>query len=103
MKAAGSEAASSSSQVQENVGGQDSALIVDSQKSRRGFSPAVLQEFILESLSFKSMNFREQDIEEAHGSSFDWIFKDKLDDEHPSFSNWLSTAELGNVYWSKFI
>ncbi|KAK7906440.1 hypothetical protein PG985_016446 [Apiospora marii] len=71
----------------------------NSQTPSRGFNPGVLQDFILESLSFKSMAFREQDIEQAHGTSFDWIFKDQADDSHPSFSKWLSTTELGNIYW----
>lgn len=64
-------------------------------------SKAILQDFILESLSFKSMNYREQDIEQAHGSSFDWIFTDQTGDSHPSFSDWLSTNNLGNIYWSR--
>ncbi|KAK8137397.1 hypothetical protein PG984_005337 [Apiospora sp. TS-2023a] len=65
----------------------------------RGFDQGVLQDFILESLSFKSMAFREQDIEEAHGTSFDWIFHDQAGDSHPGFSEWLSTTKLGNIYW----
>ncbi|KAK7952869.1 small s protein [Apiospora saccharicola] len=65
----------------------------------RGFNQGVLQDFILESLSFTSMAFREQDIEEAHGTSFDWIFHDQAGDSHPSFFKWLTTAELGNIYW----
>ncbi|KAK8860141.1 hypothetical protein PGQ11_010875 [Apiospora arundinis] len=72
---------------------------LDSQKPTRGFNKAILQDFILESLSFKSMGFREQDIERAHGTSFDWIFNDQVGDSHPSFSEWLSTTKLGNIYW----
>ena len=80
----------------------DKSIVSESQKPRRGFSEAILRDFILESLSFKSMNYREQDIEQAHGSSFDWIFRDQPGDSHPSFSKWLSTASLGNIYWSRF-
>jgi hypothetical protein len=70
-------------------------------KPARGFNKAILQNFILESLSFKSMGFREQDIEQAHGTSFDWIFNNQAGDSHPSFSEWLSTTKLGNIYWSR--
>ncbi|CAM1505787.1 Fc.00g114240.m01.CDS01 [Cosmosporella sp. VM-42] len=79
--------------------GPKKSTVSGSQGTRRGFSEAILRDFILESLSFKSMNYREQDIETAHGSSFDWIFDDRVGDPHPSFSEWLSTTNLGNIYW----
>ncbi|KAK8036078.1 hypothetical protein PG993_008692 [Apiospora rasikravindrae] len=77
----------------------DTPTTPNSEKLPRGFNREVLQDFILESLSFKSMAFREQDIEQAHGTSFDWIFHDQAGDSHPSFSEWLSTTKLGNIYW----
>ncbi|KAK8063115.1 hypothetical protein PG997_015212 [Apiospora hydei] len=80
-------------------GNADNPTIPDSPKLPGGFNKGVLQDFILESLRFKSMAFREQDIEQAHGASFDWIFHDQAGDSHPSFSEWLSTTELGNIYW----
>ncbi|KAK8012236.1 hypothetical protein PG991_009611 [Apiospora marii] len=95
-------ATASPQEVQGNTGTEvevASSTVPSSQTPSRGFNPGVLQDFILESLSFKAMAFREQDIEEAHGTSFDWIFKDQADDSHPSFSKWLSTTELGNIYW----
>ncbi|KAK8054433.1 hypothetical protein PG994_009500 [Apiospora phragmitis] len=83
--------------------GADTAAISGMQTPPRGFNKGVLQDFILESLSFKSMAFREQDIEQAHGTSFDWIFHDHAGDSHPSFSEWLSTTKLGNIYWNRTI
>ncbi|KAK8117996.1 small s protein-like protein [Apiospora kogelbergensis] len=63
------------------------------------FNEGVLQHFILESLRFKSMDFRAQDIEEAHGTSFDWIFNHQASDSHPNFSEWLATTKHGFIYW----
>ncbi|KAF3769756.1 hypothetical protein M406DRAFT_284211 [Cryphonectria parasitica EP155] len=71
-------------------------------------SQGLLQDFILESLQFKSMNYREQGIAQAHGSSFEWIFNESSVAGHSaaaggmenlSFPKWLSTSELGNIYW----
>ncbi|KAK7958986.1 uncharacterized protein PG986_003840 [Apiospora aurea] len=80
-------------------GSADNPTIPDAPKPPGGFHKGVLQDFILESLRFKSMAFREQDIEQAHGTSFDWIFHDQAGDSHPNFSEWLSTTGLGNIYW----
>lgn len=80
----------------------DNPVVPNVQKLPRGVSEAVLRDFVLESLSFKSMNYREQDIEQAHGTSFDWIFNDQPGNSHPSFSEWLTTNNMGNIYWSRF-
>lgn len=68
-----------------------------------GLRGRLLEEFILESLSFKSMSYREQDITHAHGTSFEWIFSEQRGDgaERLSFSKWISTEDLGNIYWSE--
>lgn len=68
-------------------------------------SKELLQEFVLESLSFQSMESREQDVAKAHGNSFDWIFNsagspDPVND--PRFTEWLSTDNLGSIYWSEY-
>ncbi|PSR83216.1 hypothetical protein BD289DRAFT_483467 [Coniella lustricola] len=81
----------------------------------------LLQDFLLEALRFKSMEYREQGIAQAHGDSFEWIYKkpekvaaagvrdktpgqnespgQKQMDETVNFRRWLSTTELGNIYW----
>ncbi|TQV99489.1 small s protein [Cordyceps javanica] len=77
----------------------DRSAVSGTKKTARGFNKAILQDFILESLRFKSMGYREQDIEQAHNTSFDWIFNNQASDSHPSFPEWLSTTKLGNIYW----
>ena len=67
-------------------------------------SKRLLQDFILESLSFQSMESREQDVAKAHGNSFDWIFNsagDRPSVSGPRFTDWLSTDDLGSIYWSE--
>lgn len=73
-------------------------------RAAAGPSIELLQDFILESLSFQSMESREQDVAKAHGNSFDWIFditgsRDSAND--PRFTEWLSTDNLGSIYWSE--
>lgn len=51
------------------------------------------------------MESREQDVAKAHGNSFEWIFnntgsRDSVDD--PKFTEWLSTDNLGSIYWSEY-
>lgn len=77
----------------------------DKPQNKPGRAPSreLLQDFILESLSFQSMESREQDVAKAHGNSFDWIFnstssRDSAND--PKFTEWLSTDNLGSIYWS---
>jgi hypothetical protein len=51
------------------------------------------------------MESREQDVAKAHGSSFDWIFNgagDQPPSGGPRFTEWLSTDELGSIYWSEY-
>ena len=73
-------------------------------RAKPGPSKELLQEFILESLSFQSMESREQDVAKAHGNSFDWVFsagsRDSVND--PMFTEWLSTDNLGSIYWSEY-
>lgn len=50
------------------------------------------------------MESREQDVAKAHGNSFDWIFnstrsRDSAND--PKFTEWLSTDNLGSIFWSE--
>ena len=66
---------------------------------------SLIQDFILESLSFKTMKDREEEVAEAHGSTFDWIFEqEKAPSKDGSalgdkFMRWLSTDEVGSIYW----
>lgn len=79
-----------------------------SQQNRHGRvgqvpSKGLLQDFILEGLSFQSMESREQDVAKAHGNSFDWIFDNagsRNSVSGPGFTEWLSTDDLGSIYWS---
>lgn len=81
----------------------ESSTSVNSTAAQSDLRVRLLEEFILESLSFKSMSYREQDITPAHGNSFDWIFGEHTGDdaERLNFSKWISTDELGNIYWSE--
>ncbi|KAM3485483.1 hypothetical protein MY8738_001249 [Beauveria namnaoensis] len=69
-------------------------------------SPDILNDFILEGLAYKSMHDREEEVAEAHATTFDWVFADEpsvRDGNDPatkhSLKNWLSTAESGPIYW----
>ncbi|KAL2287693.1 hypothetical protein FJTKL_05059 [Diaporthe vaccinii] len=71
-------------------------------RAAAGPSKELLQDFILESLSFQSMESREQDVAKAHGNSFDWIFDitgSRGSANDPRFTEWLSTDNLGSIYW----
>ncbi|KAM3500258.1 hypothetical protein MY10362_006562 [Beauveria mimosiformis] len=69
-------------------------------------SPDILNDFILEGLAYKSMHDREEEVSEAHATTFDWVFADEPSvrdggsraTKH-SLKNWLSTAESGPIYW----
>ncbi|KAF3022571.1 hypothetical protein E8E14_013229 [Neopestalotiopsis sp. 37M] len=67
-------------------------------------SSSILVDFILESLSFKSMKNREEEVADAHSNTFDWIFKYSFGDVGEGrfgdqFSRWLQSDELGSTYW----
>ncbi|KAI1857228.1 uncharacterized protein JN550_013411 [Neoarthrinium moseri] len=76
-----------------------------SEQDTSGRNPTgILIDFILESLSFKSMKTREEEVAEAYGDTFDWIFKyqsSKEGDAHlgDRFTSWLSGSDLGSIYW----
>ncbi|KAH8700508.1 hypothetical protein BGW36DRAFT_425332 [Talaromyces proteolyticus] len=61
----------------------------------------VLQDFILESLSFSSMKDREEGVDAAHDKTFEWIFDPdpKINTEVDSLSNWLQTDSADGVFW----
>ncbi|KAF4447164.1 hypothetical protein F53441_9309 [Fusarium austroafricanum] len=65
----------------------------------------LINDFILESLSYKSMHDRESQVTEAHAKTLDWLF-DNSPIEQPirqcfrdSFISWLSGSDLGPTYW----
>lgn len=86
---------------------QDDPLSADAETmtlSASSTPASVVTDFILESLSFKSMKNREEEVAEAHRNTFDWIFKYSFGDASGSelgdqFTKWLQTGELGNIYW----
>jgi hypothetical protein len=59
----------------------------------------LLQDFILENLSFASMRDREEDVAEAHHKTFEWIFTDENSTRVGSnFLQWLKEDNEG-IYW----
>lgn len=77
------------------------------QRTPRPAPAGILQDFILESLSFKSMTDREDEVADAHGNTLSWILEeghptDELKNAHSiAFNKWLQTDELGSIYWSE--
>jgi energy-coupling factor transporter ATP-binding protein EcfA2 len=65
----------------------------------------LINDFILESLSYKSMHDRESQVTEAHAKTLDWIFDNSPIDQslrqnfRDSFVSWLSGTDLGAIYW----
>ncbi|KAF5965994.1 hypothetical protein FBULB1_11921 [Fusarium bulbicola] len=65
----------------------------------------LINDFILESLSYKSMHDRESQVTEAHAKTLDWIFDNSPIDQplrqnfRDSFVSWLSTTKPGAIYW----
>lgn len=69
---------------------------------------AVLANFILDGLSFSSMRNREDEVAEAHDTTFDWLFQYNLDEGEQNglgiqFAKWLQSDELGNIYWGTYL
>ncbi|KPM43280.1 hypothetical protein AK830_g3266 [Neonectria ditissima] len=68
-------------------------------------SAGLVNDFLLESLAYKSMLDREDEVTEAHGQTLEWIFDDTvLSDTHQNdfssqFTSWLRTPSLGSIYW----
>jgi hypothetical protein len=68
--------------------------------TQHGPSADVLEDFILDSLTYKSMRDREEEVAEAHGKTFEWIFEPRTDRSfNHQFTTWLTTDELGPIYW----
>jgi hypothetical protein len=71
-------------------------------------SAGIINDFILESLAYKSMYHREGEITAAHSKTFEWVFRsqdhekqensEKASFDH-QFANWLRSDELGPIYW----
>ncbi|KAF9776528.1 hypothetical protein IL306_005280 [Fusarium sp. DS 682] len=65
----------------------------------------LINDFILESLSYKSMHDRESQVTEAHAKTLDWIFDNSPIDQslrqnfRDTFVSWLSGTDLGPIYW----
>ncbi|KAJ4129883.1 hypothetical protein NW768_006853 [Fusarium equiseti] len=65
----------------------------------------LINDFILESLAYKSMHDRESQVTEAHAKTLDWIFDNSIIDQplrqkfRDTFIAWLNGSELGPIYW----
>ncbi|KAF4340530.1 hypothetical protein FBEOM_5568 [Fusarium beomiforme] len=65
----------------------------------------LINDFILESLAYKSMHDRECQVTEAHAKTLDWIFDNSpigqplRQDFRDTFVSWLSGTGLGPIYW----
>ncbi|KAM0354370.1 hypothetical protein ACHAPU_001414 [Fusarium lateritium] len=75
-------------------------------KTKPRLAPAgIINDFILESLAYKSMHDRESQVTEAHAKTLDWIFDNSPIEQslrqrfRESFTAWLSGTELGPIYW----
>ncbi|KAM0316594.1 hypothetical protein ACHAPQ_011282 [Fusarium lateritium] len=68
-------------------------------------SAGLINDFILESLAYKSMHDRESQVTEAHAKTLDWIFDNSPIDQslrkkfRESFTAWLNSTDLGPIYW----
>ncbi|KAF4972491.1 hypothetical protein FSARC_963 [Fusarium sarcochroum] len=65
----------------------------------------LINDFILESLAYKSMHDRESQVTEAHAKTLDWIFDNSAIEQplrqrfRDSFVSWLNGSDLGPIYW----
>ena len=61
---------------------------------------SLLQDFILDGLSFMSMKDRQEEVAEAHRQTFEWIFDD-TDETKPgsNFARWLKGDDGDGIYW----
>ncbi|KIL90671.1 hypothetical protein FAVG1_06406 [Fusarium avenaceum] len=68
-------------------------------------SAGLINDFILESLAYKSMHDRESQVTEAHAKTLDWIFDSSPINQplrqkfRETFKIWLNSMELGPIYW----
>jgi hypothetical protein len=76
------------------------------QQADRLASAGLLSDFILDSLAYKSMHDREEEVTKSHADTFEWIFDDSTalhdkDNEKAAhhFTTWLATDQLGPIYW----
>ncbi|KID88416.1 NACHT nucleoside triphosphatase [Metarhizium guizhouense ARSEF 977] len=60
---------------------------------------SLLYDFILESLAYKTMHDREEEVVEAHGSTFDWIYNNANKQLGHQLTTWLCSDGLGPIYW----
>jgi len=68
--------------------------------AHRGPPADLLEDFILDSLAYKSMRDREEEVAEAHGKTFEWIFEPETNKGvNHKFTTWLETDDLGSIYW----
>ncbi|MCJ1242802.1 hypothetical protein MMC14_010811 [Varicellaria rhodocarpa] len=68
---------------------------------------SILQDFLLESLSFTAMKDREEEVSEAHQNTFGWIFdnagvnptREARMKPGSNFLQWLRHDQEGGIYW----
>ncbi len=68
--------------------------------AQHGPPAEVLEDFILDTLAYKSMRDREEEVASAHAKTFEWIFEPEPDGNlRHHFATWLETDKLGPIYW----
>ncbi|RBR24393.1 uncharacterized protein FIESC28_02883 [Fusarium coffeatum] len=83
----------------------ESTVGVPAKKPPRLAPAGLINNFILESLAYKSMHDRESQVTEAHAKTLDWIFDNSLIYQslrrkfRDSFTAWLNGSELSPIYW----
>ena len=80
----------------------DNSKTAQKTSQRPRLAPASLvNDFILESLAYKTMNDREEEVTAAHESTFDWVFhgEKQVGQVGHQLATWLSGDALGPIYW----
>lgn len=83
------------------------AAVVEAMKKPRPVPASLLYDFILESLAYKSMHDREEEVVQAHRKTFEWVFTDDANRSSSSIttgaksglSTWFAQDTLGPIYW----
>ncbi|PNY29612.1 NACHT nucleoside triphosphatase [Tolypocladium capitatum] len=83
-----------------------SAAVAGAIHEPRPAAASLLCDFILDSLAYKSMHAREEEVVRAHRSTFEWVFADAnspADDQGgrsgDRLAGWLATDGLAPIYW----
>jgi NACHT domain len=73
-------------------------LIISMKTDEERFKARV-EDSVLDALSFSAMSDRIEEVSEAHNGTFEWIFRDKVNQSQP-WSNFVDWLQRGTgVYW----